>query len=542
MRFPFPNLLASKGGRLTAFFFLYMTEGIPLGFTATAVATQMRRQGVGVEQIGIFVATLYLPWAWKWLMGPVVDLAYINALGRRRMWIVGCQVMMIIMLMSAMEVNFTTEMKLFTSLIFVMNLFGATQDVAIDALACEVLSEQERGLANGLMFGGAYTGNAIGGSGVLFLSSVVGFNEASLLVIVSLFAVTLFIAIPLRERRSALRNVPRREITVVVGNDELVDDLLPCIDCGESMRGLPLNGLCPACGTAVRHSIWRYEYRLNTRIKQIGFEIVRYIIDAFKAFFGSIGAIVTLLFAFLPCGAYALSLVLASSLSVEMGLTDAEIALLGLFTTICSAVFCVVGGLLSDRYGRRKLLAIYLIAAAVPTAWLGYIMHEEGFIWSIPADANNFKPFLEGFLQSWFSDIELTLPRRPDVTWTLVIAYYMLSIAYAVFHGLMYGTRTALFMDVCNPKVAATQFTAYMAILNLVIAYTAIWQGFAIKKWGYPTTLAMDAGIGLVCILLLPLIRREKQPSESDQKENADSGKYVDDGQAITQPTGVPID
>ena len=35
-----PNLLASKNGRLTAFFLLYVTEGIPLGFAATAVATR----------------------------------------------------------------------------------------------------------------------------------------------------------------------------------------------------------------------------------------------------------------------------------------------------------------------------------------------------------------------------------------------------------------------------------------------------------------------------------------------------------------------
>jgi hypothetical protein len=41
-----PDLLATRSGRLTAFFFLYVSEGIPLGFTATAVATQMRRQGL----------------------------------------------------------------------------------------------------------------------------------------------------------------------------------------------------------------------------------------------------------------------------------------------------------------------------------------------------------------------------------------------------------------------------------------------------------------------------------------------------------------
>ncbi|MBI2751887.1 MAG: hypothetical protein HYX43_21775 [Burkholderiales bacterium] len=42
-----PNLLATKNGRLTAFFLLYLTEGIPLGFAATAVATRLRRLDVG---------------------------------------------------------------------------------------------------------------------------------------------------------------------------------------------------------------------------------------------------------------------------------------------------------------------------------------------------------------------------------------------------------------------------------------------------------------------------------------------------------------
>ena len=68
-----PDLLSTKRGRLAAFFFLYVAEGIPLGFTATAVATQMRRQGLGVAEIGAFVGSLYLPWAFKWAYGPFVD-------------------------------------------------------------------------------------------------------------------------------------------------------------------------------------------------------------------------------------------------------------------------------------------------------------------------------------------------------------------------------------------------------------------------------------------------------------------------------------
>src|SRR2546428_8709659 len=89
-----PNLLATTKGRLAAFFFLYITEGIPLGFAATAVATQLRRQDVGPAEIGAFVASFYLPWAFKWAFGPLVDVFASERLGRRRGWIIGTPILM----------------------------------------------------------------------------------------------------------------------------------------------------------------------------------------------------------------------------------------------------------------------------------------------------------------------------------------------------------------------------------------------------------------------------------------------------------------
>src|SRR5512143_798304 len=94
------DLLASRPGRQLAFFLLYLTEGIPLGFTATAVATQMRRQGVGPAEIGAFVGSLYLPWAFKWAFGPFIDVFTSKRLGKRRGWILGTQVMLVITLLS----------------------------------------------------------------------------------------------------------------------------------------------------------------------------------------------------------------------------------------------------------------------------------------------------------------------------------------------------------------------------------------------------------------------------------------------------------
>jgi len=75
-----------------------------------------------------------------------------------------------------------------------------------------------------------------------------------------------------------------------------------------------------------------------------------------------------------------------------------------------------------------------------------------------------------------------------------------------VFQGLYYGVRTALFMDVTTPAVAATQFTAYMAMSNLVITYTSWWQGLSIVSWGYPVTLVIDSVVGLGVLFLLPFM------------------------------------
>ena len=107
-----PDLLATKAGRLTTFFLLYVTEGIPLGFTATAIATQMRRQGLGPVAIGAFVGSLYLPWAFKWLAGPFVDTFSSDRFGRRRLWILMMQIGMVATLAAAMPVLALTALVL----------------------------------------------------------------------------------------------------------------------------------------------------------------------------------------------------------------------------------------------------------------------------------------------------------------------------------------------------------------------------------------------------------------------------------------------
>jgi PAT family beta-lactamase induction signal transducer AmpG len=126
---------------------------------------------------------------------------------------------------------------------------------------------------------------------------------------------------------------------------------------------------------------------------------------------------------------------------------------------------------------------------------------------------------------NWVMPVALDAPGRPPVPAELVTIFWIACLLYQVFNGLMYGTRTALFMDVTTPAVAATQFTAYMAFLNFVIQYSAQWQGRALERWGYPTTLTIDGVAGLVSIALLPFIipvaRRVKAASDASDRSAA---------------------
>jgi len=429
-----PDLLATRNGRLAAFFLLYATEGIPLGFTATAIAAQMRRGGLGPEAIGIFVGSLYLPWAFKWATGPFVDTFSSERFGRRRTWIFLMQVGMMATLLLAMGVDFVGQLSLFTAIIFLHNAFAATMDVAIDALAVSVLPDDERGTANGFMFAGASIGQAIGGSGVLFLTAVMPFQSTYVFTAATILAITLFVVLPLRETARA-----------------------------------PLSESARAA-------------------RNVGRELAVFVRDAWRAFTGSRAALVGVLFAVLPAGAYALSLALQSNLGVELGLSDSEVAELQLYATVIFAPACILGGWLSDRFGRRSTLALFIFLTVVPTLWLAWTMWQAG----------------------WIMPVDMKMANRPTPSRLLIVTFWTTTIVYNIFQGLYYGIRSALYMDITTPAVAATQFTAYMALMNLCTSYTAAWQGFAVERIGYPATLILDSAAGLIGLALLPLMRPRK--------------------------------
>lgn len=423
--------LATPRRRLTTFFLLYVSEGIPLGFTATLLATEMRRHGLDPAAIGAFVGSLYLPWAFKWAFGPVVDTITSTRFGRRRTWIVGAQLAMTLTLLGAAPIDFTHSLALFTAVIFVHNLCAATQDVAIDALAVQVLPPDERGTANGFMFAGQGVGAAIGGPALLLTLSFVSLTGAFIVAAGLIGLILIFVSWRIRESAE----------------------------------------VAPP---------WRVEDGTTTALRRIRLEIGEFVRAAVRAFIGTRPALLGVAFALLPLGAYAMSLSLASNLSVELGLSDEMIGTLGIGTGVLSSLGCVVGGWASDRFGRRATLTAFVPLTAIPTLILAWLMLSIGHVMPVvPGD-------------------------DASIGTTLLVEYVALSLTYAFLQGLTYGGSTALYMDITTPAVAATQFTAYMALANLATTYTATWEGRSIVQFGYPATLLLDAIAGMACIALLP--------------------------------------
>ncbi len=436
-----PNLLATRNGRLAAFFALYMTEGIPLGFAITAIATYLRRLGVGPAEIGAFVGSFYVPWAFKWAFGPLVDVFRSQRFGHRRAWILGTQFLMALTLASLVLLDLPSQLGLFTGILLLHNTIAAMQDVAIDSLACNTLKADERGLGNGMMFAGAAIGQAVGGSGVLFLTPVTGFQPTFFFVAGAILMVSVFVVLPMKE---AVVTQAAQAAGVV--------------------------------GSGLRHA---------------AAEMKAFSVEAFRSFLGSRGAYMGLWSSLLPAGAMSLGLALQSNLSVELGLNDEQVATLQLWSNVLSAGAMVLGGWMSDRYGRRLTLAIFFALMSLPVLYLAQVLQTHGYV----------------------------MPRLPEakgaIDPALVFALWVATLSFSVFMGLQYGVRTATMMDVTNPKVAATQFTAYMAVSNLAIALSATWQGQAIEAFGYPITLLIDALVGLVVILTVPFLK-PAQPGEPD--------------------------
>lgn len=176
-------------------FSLYWAQGLPVGFMTHALPVILRAEGVSLAHIGSF-GLLMLPWSIKIFWAPWVDRHALSRLGHYRSWILPTQFLTVgvLCILSFFPVQALDQpiylFAFFISLLF-MNLTGATQDIATDALAVNLLKHDQQHWGNTFQVIGSRLGFIVGGGAVLWCLDWLTWQPTFLLLATIVFLNTL---------------------------------------------------------------------------------------------------------------------------------------------------------------------------------------------------------------------------------------------------------------------------------------------------------------------------------------------------------------
>ena len=364
---------------------LYFAQGFPWGFMLTALLSFLASKGLTIVESGQLTAMATLPWTFKLFWGPVIDSFIYEKMGKRRPWILFAQIGMALSLVAMIFMGDISEnISLLGWMFFLHNCFASLQDVSCDALAVDVLLPEEQGKVNGAMWGSKIIGTGTGAAamGTLLVSNGLVFTilvQTLLMLIIMIFP--LFIL-----ERPGEKRFPWSE-----GGDSLTD--------------------------------------LNHSKSHSPLTVIKDLITAFSK---------------APCYYAALFIVISA---INQGINGAVLpvfynATLGWESDTYSQVVggpgtileffgAILGGVMADRFGRRKVFFIGWGSFSVLSGIFGFMI--------------------------------LTMPELP--VWFQ--GFYLIVYPFCVAVGTV--GMFALAMALSWSKASATMFTSYMAISNLSV-------------------------------------------------------------------------
>jgi MFS family permease len=382
------------------FAILYASEGAPIGFIWWALPTLLRSADVPIDRITSLTAVVLLPWVFKFLWAPLLDLMR----GRRwgyRAWIISMQTLMAATLLPLAWIDPVGGFEWWRALLLAHAVAASTQDVAIDALAIGAVPPESRGRLNGAMQAGMLTGRSLFGGGVLLVGAWLGIaGIVSALVAWILLAMT---------------------AAVLLRQDE------------PAQRAGSFTGALAAAA------------RMKTTWLGLAFALIS------AAAFEATGQ-------------------LAGPFLVDRSVPETTIGFFfGIVVVAAMLIGGLTGGVISDRAGRVKTAALSLLG------FVGFIAVLAGVDARAAAGAAGLIALLGGM-------------------------YF--------FIGVFTAASYALFMDLTNPRLGATQFSAYMAATNACESWSAWGGGRLTAAYGYPAAFAAMSLVSLASLPLLALIRR----------------------------------
>ena len=161
---------------------LSVSEGMPLGFVLQTLQVFLRGAGVSLRAIGL-LQMVSLPWTLKFLWSPLVDRYFWPWPDRRRSWVLAMQLALAAgmgSLAAFVARNLVLEQGRavlaagaalgIAVLALALAFFSATQDIALNAYAVEILEPDEVGPASGLRILWYRVGMLLSGALAIFAS------------------------------------------------------------------------------------------------------------------------------------------------------------------------------------------------------------------------------------------------------------------------------------------------------------------------------------------------------------------------------------
>jgi len=143
------SLRAAAGSwRIGAVVLQSFSSGLPLGLVWIALPAWLKYRGVDIKTIGLFTLA-QAPWTFKFLWAPLMDRYRLPFLGRKRSWMLFFQILLIGGMVGLAREAVNPTVPVVAALAIFIAFCSASQDIAIDGYAVEVLEKDELGVAVG---------------------------------------------------------------------------------------------------------------------------------------------------------------------------------------------------------------------------------------------------------------------------------------------------------------------------------------------------------------------------------------------------------
>lgn len=172
---------ALRSRRTLAVSLLSFSSGLPLGLVWYAIPDWMRDIGVDIRVVGL-ITLAQAPWSFKVIWSPLMDRYVPPFWGRRRGWMAVTQLALGILGLLLAGVGERPEaVWVVAALAFGVALASASQDIAIDAYAVEVLHKDEQGPAVGTRLAFYRVAMVVSGGAAITMAAQIGWPAVNAL-------------------------------------------------------------------------------------------------------------------------------------------------------------------------------------------------------------------------------------------------------------------------------------------------------------------------------------------------------------------------